>query len=71
MHVITFKGRPATVRELHEAEGKQPSYKILETELESYLATSSESKAKKLFLSWFGFTWAERAKGIDVAKVVL
>lgn len=69
MYVIAFKGMPVTVRKMHEIEGIQPNYKSLDSELAGYLAAPSAAKARQAYLSWFGFTWKERAKGIDVLAV--
>lgn len=73
MYVITFKGRPATIRKLHEVEGKQPNFMHGGDELDVYISATSKARAKAVFIYWFGFTWKERAKGIDVlaVKVVL
>lgn len=70
MFVITFKGNPATVEKLHDAESKVVNHLAYNAERESYLSAPTAKQAKAAFLHWFGFTWKERAEGIDVAKVV-
>jgi len=69
MFIITFKGRPATLETVYEAERGAVPFHTGTTERESYLAAPSAAKAKALFIYYIGFTWGERAKGIEVARV--
>lgn len=70
MWVITYKGKAATIDKLCKVNfGAHPDRYIFDEE--DYLARSTKAKTKELFLYYFGFTWKERAKGIDVEKGTL
>lgn len=69
MYIITYKGKPATLEKIYEAERDAVPFHTGTTERESYLAAPSAAKAKALFIYYIGFTWPERAKGIEVARV--
>lgn len=71
MWVITYKGKPAPLVKLHEATMKDmghPPFYIDSIEEGAYLTGTSRRVTVDVFLHYFGFTWAERAKGIDVKK---
>ena len=68
MYAITFKGRPATMEQIYKAEDKIPTYHLSDFP-DQYLVARTKRGVINLFLYHIGFTWKERAKGIDAQKV--
>lgn len=69
MYVITYKGKPATIARIHQAECFAPSSFYTEEELATYIAAPSARKAKAMFLYHIGCAWKYRSEGIEVQKV--
>lgn len=66
MWVITFKGKPATIEKIYDVERDMQG--VERQERGTYIAAKTKSQTIEMFLYHIGFTWAERAKGIDVKK---
>lgn len=70
MWVITFAGKPATLEQLHKVERRASGYVLHHADAKQYLAARTKRDTIALFLYNFGFTWAERAAGIGVARII-
>lgn len=70
MWVITYKGKPATYKKIFEVEGLPIKLHHLELyQSESYIAFKFKKFAIAKYLFHVGFTWGERARGIEVNKI--
>jgi len=69
MYVITYKGKPATLGKIYAVEGATGRYMLSEYQRYGFIAAPSARAAKAHFLNHIGFTWKERAEGIEVQKV--
>lgn len=70
MWVICYKSKPAIYKKIYIVEDRMSKLDNLNhMELESYIACRSKKMAIGLFLHHVGFTWRERAKGIEVKKI--
>lgn len=65
MWVITYKGKPARIGTLMKQE--QCAFNLLDDMM--YLAGPSRKDVVGAYIGLFGFTWRERAKGVDVMRV--
>lgn len=66
MHVITYRGKPATLEKLYSVEDSV----IYDHNLDdSYLVGKTKAATISLYIHHFGFTWKERPEGIDCLKV--
>lgn len=70
MHVITLNGKPASIERLAKAT-KTTGLVLSEHEAKSLLAGTSPKAVQEHFVSYFGFTWKERAKGVELAPATL
>lgn len=70
MWVITYKGKPATLDTLDNAEpgGMRQHRRVGDR---SYIAAPTKRECVALYLDDFGFTWKERDPGTDCRKVIL
>ncbi|MGE3624042.1 MAG: hypothetical protein AB7H77_09275 [Bdellovibrionales bacterium] len=66
MFVITINGRPANMQKLSKYEGR---VLLDHNEADRYLCASTQQAAMQMFLFHFGFTWEERAEGIECESV--
>lgn len=71
MHVITLRGRPATLRQLYVAQYREPGWRLPEVELSGYLAAPSAAKARALFAFYFGSKPSECPEFLIECKRVL
>lgn len=70
MYTITFKGRPASLETIFKAEGRTPTYHLSDFP-DQFLAARTKRGVINLFLYHVGFSWKERAKGIEAQKVTV
>ena len=69
MWVITYKGKPATLDTLNDAE-HMAFRKSRRVGDRAYIAAPTKHECVALFLDDFGFTWKEREPGIECHKVI-
>lgn len=68
MYIITYKGKVVPLEVLYRVEQRQPHYSENQAVLNGCLSAQKKQDAIDLYLYYFGFTWRERAGGIDVTK---
>lgn len=70
MWVITYRGKPATYRKIFEVEKLSNQLNRLELyQSDSFIAFKFKKFAIAKYLYHVGFTWKERARGIEVNKI--
>lgn len=68
MYVITYKGKPATLRRLYTLNGSPPWYLTADNDQE-YLAYRTRKAAIERYIYHFGFSWRERSGDVECQKV--
>jgi hypothetical protein len=70
MYVITYKNKPATLEKLNDKEWSLTGHVLDfgDVDNRSYIAAPTKKEAVEVFLYHFGFTWKERAHGIECQK---
>lgn len=71
MYVITYKGKPATLRQLCERAENVSPYWLSTLNETDYIDGPNPQVTKQKYLAFFGFTWRERTKGIECQKVAV
>ena len=70
MWYVTYKNKPATLEKICNVEGRSDITERMEqSQRDKVPAYRTRSGAISLYLYYIGFTWKERAKGIEVAKL--
>lgn len=67
MYAICLNEKPATLEKLYKHEDRHIHD---HNEDKLYLCAPTEKAAKDLYLHHFGFTWKERARGVECYRVV-
>lgn len=68
MWVITIKNKPAPLDKIKKAEKKTSGWS---EDDDCYISAPTKKAAIELYLYHFGFTWRERAKGVDCKRVTV
>lgn len=66
LYVISINNKPATIEKLCRANGDEPPFTMDEDTKRSFIVDTSKESLISQYLFWFGFTWKERPKGVDL-----
>lgn len=75
MYIITYKEKPATLDRLYQVEETEfctiyhSAYGLSEAERDMYVTSAKRKYCVDFYLHHFGFTWEERARGIEIRKI--
>lgn len=69
MYIVTFRNAPATIEKLYKVENKTPHWQNPQDVLNGFIVARTPAKAKEQYVYWFGFTWEERPKGVELNKI--
>lgn len=72
MYIITYKGKPATLGTLFDAEtlSGAAAQRMDTEELDAYMSAKTIARLKEIYVYHFGFTWQERAEGVEIKGVL-
>ena len=65
-YIITFNGRPVTLARLYALERHTDNLEPHERDV--LIAHRHISQCRATYLHHFGFTWAERTRGVEVTE---